>query len=167
MDERRTPGQSLADYYTARRNPAGIWMGSGSAALGLEEAEVSEAQMKAPFGDGHHPDRDAMLATGAPVASTRLGAAYPRFQQLALREERVVAAIEEFEAESGRPATAPEKKQMVAREARRERRSVAGFDLVFTRSSPSPCSGPWADRRHTAAGRSGSPRGGRLHDRLA
>lgn len=46
--------------------------------------------------------------------------------------ERVAAAVAEFKAEYGRPPTAPEHKKLVAREARRERRPVAGFDLVFT-----------------------------------
>src|SRR4051812_40956348 len=27
MDVRRTPGESLADYYTAHGNPPGVWMG--------------------------------------------------------------------------------------------------------------------------------------------
>jgi conjugative relaxase-like TrwC/TraI family protein len=132
MDERRAPGQSLADYYTARGNPAGVWMGSGAKSLRLEGTEVSEAQMKALFGEGHHPNRDALLAAGLPVASTRLGASYPRFQPLPPREERVAAAVAEFEHENDRPPTAPEKKRIVAKEARRERRPVAGFDLVFT-----------------------------------
>ena len=34
--------------------------------------------MRALFGEGRHPDRDALLAAaGAPEAATRLGAAYP------------------------------------------------------------------------------------------
>ncbi len=42
-DERRPAGQALADYYTARGNPSGVWMGSGSATLGQSGTEVSEA----------------------------------------------------------------------------------------------------------------------------
>ncbi len=42
-DERRPAGQALADYCTARGNPPGVWMGSGSATLGLSGTEVSEA----------------------------------------------------------------------------------------------------------------------------
>jgi conjugative relaxase-like TrwC/TraI family protein len=132
LDERRSAGQSLADYYTARGNPPGIWMGSGATTLQIEGTAVSESQMKALFGQGHHPNRDAMLASGASVASTRLGASYPQYQPLASRDERIAAAVEEFEQENGRPPAAPEHKRIVAKEPRRERRPVAGFDLVFT-----------------------------------
>ncbi|HET6563164.1 MAG TPA: MobF family relaxase, partial [Marmoricola sp.] len=77
-DEARAPGQSLADYYTARGNPPGVWLGGGARSLGVEGASVSEAQMKALFGEGRHPDRDAMVAAGTPEDRTRLGAGYPR-----------------------------------------------------------------------------------------
>ena len=43
-DEQRAPGQSLADYYTARGNPPGVWLGGGAATLGV---------------DGHGGDRGA------------------------------------------------------------------------------------------------------------
>jgi hypothetical protein len=36
--------------------------------------------MKALFGEGVHPNRDAMLAPSATRADTRLGSAYPRFE---------------------------------------------------------------------------------------
>jgi hypothetical protein len=67
-DEQRAPGQSLADYYTARGNPPGEWVGSGSVTLGVEGSTVTEAQMKALFGVGCHPNRGAMLAAGATEA---------------------------------------------------------------------------------------------------
>ena len=35
--------------------------------------------MRALFGEGAHPNRDAMLASGATKADTRLGAAYPHY----------------------------------------------------------------------------------------
>ena len=82
-DERLLPGQSLAEYYVARGNPAGLWLGSGAAVLGLEGTEVSESQMRALFGAGCHPDQDAMLAAGVSTASTRLGAPYPSYADLA------------------------------------------------------------------------------------
>jgi hypothetical protein len=52
--------------------------------------------MRALFGDGAHPDRDALLATSASEASTRLGARYPTYQPLAPRVERVAAAARVF-----------------------------------------------------------------------
>ena len=104
MDEHRAAGQSLADYYTARGNPPGIWIGAGAATLGVAGGVVSEAQMRALFGDGAHPDRDALLAAGAPEAATRLGARYPTYQPLPPRVgsgSRPRPAS--FEAEHGRP----------------------------------------------------------------
>lgn len=81
-DHRRPAGQSLADYYTAAGNPAGVWIGSGAAGLGLSGTQVSEAQMRALFGDGAHPDRDAMLAAGAADSAIRLGSPFRHFQAL-------------------------------------------------------------------------------------
>ena len=81
----------------------------GSAAapetLGVEGTQVSEAQMRALFGEGCHPNRDAMLAAGATPAETRLGAAYLRFTEQRVGADGV---------------------------ARPLRRPVAGYDLVFT-----------------------------------
>ncbi|MGF6884946.1 conjugative relaxase-like TrwC/TraI family protein [Nocardia sp. GAS34] len=52
---------SLDDYYSARGESPGQWMGAGLAALGIEPgAEVTEAQMRALFGEGRHPNADAM-----------------------------------------------------------------------------------------------------------
>ncbi|SFC97286.1 conjugative relaxase domain-containing protein, TrwC/TraI family [Nocardioides terrae] len=77
-DERRARGQSLADYYTARGNPPGVWLGHGSVVLNIQGMTVSEAQMKALFGAGRHPDRERMLADGAEEQATKLGRAYPK-----------------------------------------------------------------------------------------
>ena len=131
-DERRPSGQALADYYTARGNPPGVWMGAGSATLGLSGSEVSEAQMQALFGQGCHPDRDVMLAGGATKAETQLGRPYSRFTMLAPGEQRVRERVASFQAQTGRPPSAAEHNQISAEEARRVRRPVAGFDLVFT-----------------------------------
>lgn len=59
-DDVRARGESLADYYTAHGNPPGVWMGSGLAQLGVS-GEVSEAQMRALFGHGMHPDTERLL----------------------------------------------------------------------------------------------------------
>lgn len=54
----RGPG-SLADYYSARGESPGRWHGKGLAALGLTPGQqVTEAQMKALFGEGRHPEAD-------------------------------------------------------------------------------------------------------------
>lgn len=120
-DERRAAGQSLAEYYVARGNPAGVWMGKGAERLGVAGTEVTEAQMRALFGRGLHPD-----------GTHKLGAAYPNYADLAPYADRLAARVEEFTVLNGRPPSAAERNQFAATEARRGRRAVAGFDLVFT-----------------------------------
>jgi len=131
-DEVRPAGQSLAEYYTERGNPPGVWMGKGAAQLGVAGSEVSEAQMKALFGKGRHPDRDAMLASGQPESATRLGAAYPSYADLAPYAERVADGVAAFESQYDRSPSPTERNKIAAKEARRGRRAVAGFDMVFT-----------------------------------
>ena len=55
-DHQRRRGQALTDYYAAAGNPPGRWVGTGLAAMGVDGA-VSEAQMRALFGEGLHPRR--------------------------------------------------------------------------------------------------------------
>ncbi len=131
-DEPRAPGQSLADYYTSKGNPPGMWLGGGAATLGVDGTTVTEAQMKALFGEGCHPDRDAMLAAGATEADTRLGAGYLTFLDLPALGVRVQEAVEAFEVQNGRPPTADERRGIETQQSRRVRRPVAGYDLVFT-----------------------------------
>src|SRR6185436_18378529 len=59
-DHHRRRGEALADYHTAAGNPPGRWVGTGLAAMGVD-GQVSEDQMKALFGDGLHPDADALV----------------------------------------------------------------------------------------------------------
>jgi conjugative relaxase-like TrwC/TraI family protein len=120
-DERRPAGQSLADYYIARGNPPGVWAGSGAKQLSIAGTGVSEAQMKALFGEGRHPD-----------GVGKLGAAYPVYANLAPYAQRVAKRVAEFASLNGRPPSAAERNRIAAVEARRGRRAVAGFDLVFT-----------------------------------
>ncbi len=104
-------GQGLAAYYTESGNPPGRWIGAGAADLGVA-GEVSEAQMRALFGRGMHPDADRIITTH--IASgmtsddadrlTRLGRKYPDYRTV-VDEDGVV---------------------------RQPRRAVAGYDLVFT-----------------------------------
>ncbi|WP_067665674.1 MobF family relaxase [Nocardia miyunensis] len=52
---------SLDDYYSSRGESPGRWMGSGLAALGISPGTaVTEAQMRALFGEGRHPNADAI-----------------------------------------------------------------------------------------------------------
>jgi TrwC relaxase len=130
-DQRRAGG-ALADYYAARGNPPGLWLGRGAEQLGVAGGEVTEAQMRALFGQGLHPDAEAMRAAGAPARATKLGAAYPTYAELAPYAQRVADAVEAFATDHGRPPSAAERNQLAAKEARRGRRAVAGFDMVFT-----------------------------------
>lgn len=53
---------SLSDYYSAKGEAPGRWGGMGLAGLGLVEGQVvTEAQMRALFGEGLHPDADEMV----------------------------------------------------------------------------------------------------------
>ncbi len=93
-DHKRPRGESLAEYYTAHGNPPGTWTGSGLAQLDVQ-GQVSEAQMRALFGRGLHPDADRLVpkrtalylaagetperATQAAERDVRLGRRFPRF----------------------------------------------------------------------------------------
>ncbi len=84
-DVTRERGQSLTDYYLAHGNPPGQWVGSGRESLGVS-GQVSEAQMKALFGEGLHPDADGLITAaidaGASVekalSDVRLGRLIPK-----------------------------------------------------------------------------------------
>jgi hypothetical protein len=81
----KAPPEALADYYTVAGNPPGRWAGTGIEAMGVE-GQVSEAQMKALFGERLHPDADARIQAAlsggvdrqAAVAAVRLGRRSPR-----------------------------------------------------------------------------------------
>lgn len=138
-DEHRSPGQQLTDYYLASGNPPGRWMGSGAADLGIT-GTVREDQMRSMFGRGLHPDAEQIMAleqaAGTPpeaaAQTVKLGRAFPRYQPLPPRADRVTARLAAFEAEHGHAPSAMVRSKVQAQEARRERRPVAGYDLVFT-----------------------------------
>ncbi|WP_460819418.1 MobF family relaxase [Nocardioides korecus] len=96
-DEQRPRGQSLADYYVARGNPPGVWLGAGSALLGLEGTPVYEAQMKSLFGQGLHPNAERLLASGATSSQVRLGrpfAGQDEFTSVPGRASRTVSGFD-------------------------------------------------------------------------
>src|SRR4051812_43041036 len=131
-DEPRAPSQSLADYYTARGNPPGQWLGGGAVTLGMEGTPVSEAQMRALFGEGCHPNRDDLVAAGVAERDPRLGARYSTMTPLPPLAERVRSAAEVFAVEHGRRPSPEEQRLLEVAQSRRVRRPVAGYDLVFT-----------------------------------
>ena len=71
-----SPG-SLEAYYSEKGESPGRWVGAGVDAFGLAGTVVSEAQMKALFGEGIHPDADRIQAemAGAGASAKRIAAA--------------------------------------------------------------------------------------------
>jgi conjugative relaxase-like TrwC/TraI family protein len=143
-------GKSTAQYYTETGNPPGAWMGTGLAGLRVT-GPVSEAQMTALFGQGLHPNAEAIMAhyrrehVAAGMSEQRLnkvnelarkaaslGRPFPEYRDLGPFDERVAARLEAIRREVGREPTGAEEKKAKREEARRQRRAVAGFDLVFT-----------------------------------
>lgn len=143
-------GGSAAEYYTQTGNPPGRWVGRGLEALGVL-GEVSEAQMTALFGLGSHPNAEVITAQyrrdhvtarmsegqlarvneQARKAAT-LGRPFPSYADLGPFDERVAARLAAVREQTGREPTEAEEKKVKREEARRQRRAVAGFDLVFT-----------------------------------
>lgn len=143
-------GRSAAEYYTATGNPAGRWVGRGLEALGVS-GQVSEEQMTALFGQGLHPDAEAAMAefrrehvmagmgerelakvNEQARKAAALGRPFPEYRDLGAFEERVASRLEAIRRETGREPIEAEVKRARRDEARRQRRAVAGFDLVFT-----------------------------------
>ncbi|MFI5955373.1 MobF family relaxase [Cryptosporangium sp. NPDC051539] len=148
VDQKR--GQSAAEYYTAEGNPPGRWIGHGAPLLGLAGQPVTEAQMRALFGLGMHPDADRITAaylaahlqpgmSKAQVSraeerarrAATLGRSFPEFAALPPYDERVRDRLAALRTETGRSPTSVEVSGIRAEEARRQRAAVAGYDLVF------------------------------------
>lgn len=159
-DRQRERGQELTDYYTANGTPPGRWHGAGLAALS-ETSEVSgqvtEAQMKALFGEGRHPNTDAMLEAGADLTDTALGRKFPTYANAVPLVDEYNATLREL-AESGESIDkdtrsdlwrsladrhyrdkfghqAPTERELLSWAAAQRsnvRQPVAGMDLVFT-----------------------------------
>jgi conjugative relaxase-like TrwC/TraI family protein len=118
-DERRPRGSELTDYYTAEGNPPGRWMGSGTALVGVS-GTVTEAQMRALFGEGLHPNADHIIAEaiqgGATpkkaLAQAKLGRAYPQYKENKGKLSPVIEkAVTDFE---GRHKRLPGEQELAA-----------------------------------------------------
>lgn len=59
-DVRRSRGEAITDYYHADGNPPGQWVGRARVELGIT-GTVTEGQMKSLFGEGLHPNADALI----------------------------------------------------------------------------------------------------------
>jgi DNA primase catalytic core len=99
---------SLGDYYNEKGESPGRWWGAGLASLGVS-GEVSEAQMRALFGEGRHPDADKIEATliaqghsaAAATSATKLGKAYQIREGSTEWQRRLARAYVAHNAERG------------------------------------------------------------------
>ncbi|MDN5779343.1 MAG: relaxase domain-containing protein, partial [Humibacillus sp.] len=109
---------ALADYYTEKGERPGTWLGTGLAGIaGVEVgAVVSEAQMKALFGEGRHPDADelqkAVIAAGGTVkvaiASSALGRPFAKYDdEPSAFITQVTLAYRQWNTDQGRSYDAP------------------------------------------------------------
>jgi len=116
---------SLGDYYTEKGESPGHWMGTGLRGLSAGPdgvgiaaaagAQVSEVQMLALFGEGRHPDADAiekqLIAEGAhpsqALASTRLGNPYLVFEGSTPYRQAVAERFVAHNVAQGTKGTAP------------------------------------------------------------
>ena len=113
-DRKLEPGELLSDYYLSRGYPAGQWFGAGAETLGLAGA-VTPAQMNALFGEGRHPNADAIeaekIANGATaaeaLAETKLGRRFPQYSALDHLRSKTSQAYKDYNLENGRPIGAP------------------------------------------------------------
>lgn len=119
----------LGDYYAQKGESPGVWLGRGLVGLTGPEfaalitrdlqvqagAPVSEAQMKALFGHGQHPDAaliETELRAGGAVdqavsAAVRLGLPFKVFDAATSYRARVAAALAEWNTSRGLPGDWP------------------------------------------------------------
>lgn len=138
----------LVDYYSAKGESPGRWVGSGLVGVdGLEAGDVVTAdQMKHLFGTGSHPLTGEPLGAGYRVYGNTgvdgfnaevarrvraTGESRPAYDVLARVRSEV--ARERFVAEHGRePTTARELSDALRRYSRPRQTAVAGYDLTFS-----------------------------------
>lgn len=132
--DHRSKEQDLGDYYLESGTPAGVWMGRGAAALGIE-GEVTEAQMKALFGEGLHPDADRLIAeqiaagvsSKKAIQSVRLGRKFAAYQVPDTALKRAIDdALSTEEHRLGRELEADERLRVRMRTAGIEFRAAHG-----------------------------------------
>jgi conjugative relaxase-like TrwC/TraI family protein len=133
-DVKRDEGRDLGDYYTEDGNPPGVWVGSGLTALGIT-GTVSEAQMKALYGEGLHPDADALIAAAQAegktaaeaVALAKLGRGYYAYNQKTTDlREKISTGYSDFTRTNHREPTADERRTIRVREGAQAFRESKG-----------------------------------------
>jgi conjugative relaxase-like TrwC/TraI family protein len=116
-DVQRSAFDPLVAYYTLEGNPPGVWAGSGIVELGVS-GTVSEEQMAALFGEGLHPNAQALIAervdAGMPFekarAEVRLGRRFAEYDNDIPLVKRTRAAYARFERENHRRPTVQERR---------------------------------------------------------
>ena len=105
---------SLGDYYAAKGESPGTWIGGGLEGLGTS-GTVTEKQMRNLFGQGIHPDADRIQAdvidaggsAPAAVAATKLGSAYRVVEGDPAWREGLTVRYQAWNTVHGRPENAP------------------------------------------------------------
>ena len=107
---------SLGDYYAAKGESPGVWIGAQAQQMGLAGSTVTEQQMKNLFGQGLHPDAQRLEAealAGLPEqGSTRdkqravdragkLGSKFPVFEASPEWHEKLAAAYRTYNLDHG------------------------------------------------------------------
>lgn len=100
---------ALADYYSEKGERPGEWIGSVNAAAGVL-GRVSEAQMRALYGEGRHPEADrigsGVIAAGGSVtqamAATALGRKFPEYAPESTFLRRCAEAFRDLNLAEGR-----------------------------------------------------------------
>lgn len=150
---------SLSDYYSAKGETPGVWMGRGLGALGTpvsrdardplvarywgvaHGSQVSEDQMKALFGEGLHPNADQItryltaLGVGqqGALAAARLGRPFPISSNQNLFTTRLREAYRDYNITVGADVYAS-----IAPEIRARLRTAVGRDLFADTYSRPP-----------------------------
>ncbi|MFJ6687112.1 relaxase domain-containing protein [Streptomyces werraensis] len=122
----RAPGAELTVSSSVPGVPPGVWQGQAAQALGLSGI-VSEAQMRALFGLGMHPDAEAIaareLGEGASLKramkAAKLGPAVPPLTELSQLDKEIEQVLQHAGEQLCRPLTKAETKDLRMRTAAR------------------------------------------------
>ncbi|MFE1781574.1 MobF family relaxase [Streptomyces sp. NPDC059506] len=120
------PGAELTVSSSVPGVPPGVWHGQGARALGLSGI-VSDAQMRALFGLGMHPDAEEIaareLGAGASrkraMKAAKLGPAVPSLAELSPLDQEIARVLEHVSERLCRPLTKAEAKDVRMRCAAR------------------------------------------------
>src|SRR6266542_368241 len=118
-DVQRSAYDPLVAYYQVEGNPPGHWAGSGIADLGVSRI-VSEEQMLALFGEGLHPNANALIAArveaGVPFeqarADVRLGRRFAQYDNKVPLVQAINADYALFEQQHGRRPSVEERRRI-------------------------------------------------------